>query len=89
MERVGFVIKTICALWGWLIIARHKYLFPAAGEDIKGGSQEVQLAKHRESNSGLVIFIPSRTTVPDGTAAEIKYEAPYVTFIVFRSSIFS
>lgn len=89
MERVGYIIRTICVLWGWLIIAMHKYLFPAAGEYIKGGSQEVELAKHRESNSASVIFIPSRTTVPDGTAVEIKYEAPYVTFIVFRSSIFS
>lgn len=49
----------------------------------------MELTKHTESNTRPVILIPSRTTVPDCAAAEIKYMGPYVTFIVFRSSIFS
>lgn len=48
----------------------------------------MELAKDPESDARPVMLMPPRTTVPDCAAAEIKYEGPYVAFIVFRSSIF-
>lgn len=49
----------------------------------------MELSKHSQSNARPVMLNPWRTTVPDCAAAEIKYEGPYVTFIVCGSSIFA
>lgn len=48
----------------------------------------MELGEHSQSDARPVMLNPWRTTVPDGAAAEIKYEGPYVAFIVFGSSIF-